>query len=92
MRCNKVKVFPVGTCGMAERFHVARQPDPVSDLVARLKNASEGSSCLDQKPKSTWKAVLGWAVGIGFALLAAFAAIGVDPSMIRHPGADPGLS
>ena len=53
-------------------------PDPAAVLVSRLKKASE-RSCLNQKPKSTWKTILGWAVGIGVVLLTAFAAVNVPP-------------
>ena len=53
-------------------------PDPVTVIVARLKKRAP-DPVSDQKPKSTWKTILGWAVGMGVVLLAAFAAANVSP-------------
>ena len=54
------------------------QPDPITVLVARLKNRAP-DPVADQQPQATWKAILGWAVGIGVVVLAAFAAVDVPP-------------
>ena len=49
------------------------KPDPVSVIVARLKKRVP-DPVVDQQPQATWKAILGWAVGLGVVVLAAFAA------------------
>lgn len=56
-------------------------------LLARLrKRAPDPAS--GQKPKSTWKAILGWAVGIGVVLLAVFASVSLPTP--GDLGASPG--
>ena len=56
-------------------------------LLARLRKPAPGPVS-DEKPKSTWKTILGWAVGIGVVLLAAFAS--VSPRTPGDLGASPG--
>jgi hypothetical protein len=51
-------------------------PDSIAVIVARLKKRAPDPAS-DQKPKSTWKAILGWAVGIGVVLLAVLTAVNV---------------
>jgi len=51
--------------------------DVVAALRTRRKPAPDPAS--DQNPQGTWKTILGWAVGIGVVLLAAFAAVSVPP-------------
>jgi hypothetical protein len=41
------------------------------DFAAALRSARKPVS-KNQKPKTTWKAILGWVVGIGVVLLVAF--------------------
>ena len=50
---------------------------PTSDIVAALRNLRRPAPAPvpDQKPQGTWKAILGWAVGIGVVLLAAVASV-----------------
>ena len=56
-------------------------PKPAPDIVGALRNIRRPSPdpVAIQKPPGTWKGILGVAVGIGVALLAAFAAIDVHP-------------
>jgi hypothetical protein len=52
------------------------EPDPVAVLLARLKKRAS-DPLADQKSQGTWKAILGWAVGIGVVLLAVLTAVKV---------------
>lgn len=58
---------------LAARSGHPRAPKPAPDPVS------------DQTPKSTWKAIIGWAVGIGVVLLAAFR--GGQPARVARASA-----
>ena len=51
-----------------------RATKPVIDIAAALRSHRKPPSTpVSNKPRSSWKTILGWALGIGVVLLATFA-------------------
>jgi hypothetical protein len=63
-------------------------PKSTFDLRTALRRARKPTTdpVSDQKPKDTWKSILGLAVGIGVVLLAVFAGVSPSDSGIHGSG------
>ena len=52
-------------------------PKPVIDIVAALRSHRKPPpNPVSNEPKSSWKTILGWALGIGVVVIAIFAGAG----------------
>jgi len=74
----------------AARSGHASVSNATSDIVAALRThrTPPPDPASGQKPQSTWKTILGWAVGIGVVLLAVFASVSLPTP--GDLGASPG--
>ena len=60
-----------------ERSGQHSAPKPVIDIVAALRSHRKPpSNPVSNEPKSSWKTILGWALGIGVVVIAIFAGAG----------------